>query len=113
MLRGELDRRRSVDGVDAGGENCDCRFRIGCAVEFEIDKRALAASDPVALHGANFLGPVGEFVEVAKQFLGIFRDAQKPLFEFALLHESVFVTPAASVYDLLIGEDGGTLWTPV
>ena len=59
MLGRELQRGRAVNRIDARSENGDGRSRrIGRAVEFEIDQRAFAAADPVALHGADFFRPV-------------------------------------------------------
>ena len=75
-------------------------------IEFEIDQRAFAAADPVALHGANFFRPAFELVEIAQQFVGILRDPQKPLLQLALLDERIFVAPAAAVDNLLVGQHG-------
>ena len=114
MLGRELQRGRAENRVDAGGEDGDGRSgRIGGAVEFEIHQRAFAAADPVALHGADFFRPAGQAVEIAQQFVGIVGDAQKPLLEFALLDQGVFVAPAAAVHHLLVGQHGGAFRTPV
>src|SRR5579872_5164303 len=114
MLRRKLNGCCPVDRVNASGENGDRRVsRIGCSVELEINQRAFAATDPVALHDANLLGPLPEFIEVAKQLLGILGDAQEPLFELALFDQSVFMPPAAAVDNLLISKNGGALRTPV
>ncbi len=103
MLRRQLHRGRTENRVDARGKHRDRRaprpearviFRV---VEFEIDQRAFAAPDPVALHGADFVGPAFQFVQIAQQFVGILRCAYEPLLEFALLDKGVFVTPAAPV----------------
>ena len=51
--------------------------------------------------------------EIAQKFVGIFRDAQKPLLELALLDQSIFMTPAAAIDDLFIGQHRATLGTPV
>ena len=88
-------------------------LRCGAAVEGEIHIGAFAASDPVALHGADLLRPAFHAVEALQQFLCIVGDAERPLLEFALLDRRVFVTPAAAVHDLLIGEHGGTVRAPV
>jgi len=73
MLGRELHRSRAVNGIDARGENFDSRARGPKAVvlrlrivELEIDQGAFAAPDPVALHGADFLGPAVELVEIAQ-----------------------------------------------
>ncbi len=75
----------------------------------EINLGAFAAADPVALHGAHFFRPAVELVEAVEQLLRIRGDAEEPLHQVALLHDRVFVPPAAAVDDLLIGEHGGAL----
>ena len=61
----------------------------------------------------TFSGQPSSLSRSRRKFVGIFRDAQKPLLEFALLDQSIFVAPAAAVHDLLIGEHGRTFRTPV
>ncbi len=70
MLGRELDGGRPVNRVHASGEDGDVESPVG-GVELEIDQRAFAAADPVALHGADFFRPAGEPVEVAEQFIGV------------------------------------------
>ena len=114
MLRGELQRSRAVNGVDASREDRNRRRRrVSAAIEFEIDEGTLAAPDPVALHGADFFRPPGKTPEVAQQLVGVVCDAQKPLFEIPLLHQSVFVAPAASVDHLFVGQNRGAPGAPV
>src|SRR5215471_2995398 len=115
MLGCKLNRRRAENCIDASGKHADRRSRLsGVAFELEVDKRTLAAPDPVALHDAHFLRPALELVEIAKQLLGILRGAHEPLLQLALLNQRIFVTPAAAVAQyLLIGQHGGTLRTPV
>src|SRR5580704_6330334 len=103
MLWRELDGSRAENRVHASGEDGDAVLGgVGSAVEFEIHQRARTTADPVTLHGAYFFRPAFEFVEAAKQLFGILGGAQEPLLEFALLHECVFVTPAATADHLLI-----------
>ena len=119
MFGRELHRGCTEDGVDACGENGDSRSCgpeaavLLCVIEFEIDQSAFAAADPVALHGANFFRPAGELVEIAQQFVGVLGDAEEPLFEITLLNQRVFVTPAAALHDLFVGEHSAALWAPV
>ena len=115
MLGRQLQRRRAVDGVHARGEDRDLvARRTGNAVQFEVDHRAFAAANPVALHGANFFRPALQLVQVAQQFVGVVGDAQEPLLQLALLHDRVFVPPAASARQhLLVGQHGGALRAPV
>ena len=101
---------RAVDGVDARGEDADGSE----ALDVEIDFRAFAAADPVALHGEDALGPAAfELGDVFQEFIGVGRGAEEPLFERALFHRGVFVTPAAAIDNLLIGEHGGAFGAPV
>jgi len=53
-----------------------------------------------------------ELPHVVEQCIGIGSGAEEPLFERALLDGRVFVTPAAAIDDLLIGEHGGAERTP-
>ena len=101
---------RAVDSVDARGEDADGSE----ALDVEIDFRALAAADPVALHGEDALGPAAfELGDVFEEFVGVGGGAEEPLFERALFDGGVFVTPAAAIDNLLIGEHGGAFGAPV
>src|SRR5580658_3822371 len=119
MLGRELHRGRAEDGINTRGKDADGRARGTKpsmrlrVVELEIDQGALAAADPVALHGADFFRPASELVEIAQQLVGILGDAQEPLLELALFNARIFVAPAASVNDLLVGQHGGALRAPV
>ncbi len=114
MLRRKLHRGRAENRIDARGEDADLRSRRpGVALKLEIDQRAFAAADPVALHGAHFLGPALELVEIAQQLFGVLGRAHEPLLQLALLDERVFVAPAASVDDLLVGQHRRALRAPV
>src|SRR5689334_9985011 len=111
MLRREDDAGRAVNGVDARGEDAD---RSAFSFDSEIEFRAFAAPDPVALHGEHALRPAAfELRDVLEQLIGVVRDFEEPLFERALLHGRIFVTPAAAIYHLFIGEHGSALGAPV
>ena len=114
MLGRELHRSRAENRIDARRENGD-RGSGGAdrAAQIEIDERAFAAADPVPLHDANFFRPASELVEVAQQFVSVFRDAQEPLFQLALLDERIFVAPAIATDHLFVGEHGSALRAPV
>src|SRR5581483_4485290 len=107
----ELDGSRAEDRVDTSSEDGD--LFSGGRVQTKIDQRPFAAADPVALHGTNFFRPAGKAIEITKQFIRVLSNPQEPLFEFALLDESIFVAPAASADDLFVREDGGALGAPV
>ena len=82
-------------------------------IQLKINQRAFAAPNPVALHGAHFFRPAAQLVEIAKQFIRVLGDFQKPLFQFALLDRRIFVAPAATINHLLIRQHGRALRTPI
>jgi len=109
MARCEREKRRSEDRIEARREDLD-----GFSLDFELDSRALLATDPVALHSPDVRWPSIQVVDPFEQLLSVLRNPQKPLIEVALLDERV-TPPAAFVlaFDLLVGENGLTGWTPV
>ena len=119
MLGSKLHRGRAEDRIHARGEDADGRAagsKPGVAlgiVQFEIDQRAFAAADPVALHGADFFRPAFQLVQALKQFIGILCGTYKPLFKLALPNNSIFMPPATAVHDLLIRQYRRTLRAPV
>ena len=114
MLRRKLHRSRAENRIDARGKHTDRRTRrSGRAVQFEIDQRAFAAADPVALHGADFFRPALELVEAVEQFVGILRRAHEPLFKLALLDHRVLMPPAAAIHNLFVRQHGRAFRTPV
>ena len=89
MLGGEDHVRRAEERVGACGVDAD--DLTGAAVfvalgrlvpvavsQREVDERAFAPADPVALHELDWLGPVNE-LEVAFESIGVARDPQHPL----------------------------------
>src|SRR5947207_11958054 len=83
------------------------------AFERKVDHPSFASPDPVALHGAHLFGPAGKLVNIIEQLLGIVGVPQEPLLEITLLDASLFMSPAASVNHLLVGEYCRALRTPV
>src|SRR6266850_2479144 len=110
----EDDSACAVDGVDARGENLD-GLDAGNIGYREPDTRADGFADPIALHGDDAVGPGAfKFFQIFKELIGVVSGLQKPLLDFAGLDESVFVAPAvAAVDDLLVGQHGAALRTPV
>ena len=102
-----LGRQHHVRGaeqrVGARGEDADLapgdRRRL-----VNVDLRALAAADPVALHGHRRLGPV-ERRQILEQAVGVARDAQHPL-PHVLALDGDAAALAAPLADLLVGEAG-------
>src|SRR5207237_4297829 len=80
---------------------------------FRIPPRSLTAGDAISAPCCEFLPPAPQVVQNTPPLLRITCDSQEPLLEFALLHNSVFVTPATAGNYLLICQYGGALRTPV
>ncbi len=74
------------------------RFR-----HLEANERALAAADPVALHGAHLVRPIVERIERIEQVLRVVGDLEDVLRQFALLDDGAGA-PAAPIDDLLVGQ---------
>src|SRR5437868_11528295 len=114
MLRRKLNRGRAEDRVYASSEYADRRAcGTSVALKLEVDQSAFAAPDPVALHDAHLFGPALKLIQIAQQFFSVLRRAHEPLFQLALLDQRVFVTPAAAIDHLLVGQHRGALRTPV
>src|ERR1041385_4778882 len=93
MLGRHHDRSRAVNSVDARREYTNLLLAV---FDCEVDVCAFTATDPVALSLQNFLGPSGfDLFYVSDELFGVISDAQKPLFEIALLDLSA-ATPADS-----------------
>src|SRR5262249_44598806 len=108
MFRREHQKCTAVKRVGSGSENANLLIHV---LNFEIDFRAYASADPVALEQFDSFGPIKsrEFVE---QSLGIRSDTQHPL-----PHRSSYDREAAnfafSIYNLLVRQDCAQLRTPV
>ena len=82
--------------------------KLLAGLDREVDLGAGGPADPVALHGEHAIGPVAfELLHVVQQLVGVGGDAQEPLFQGALFDGRGFVTPAAAVDHLLVGQHGG------
>src|SRR5882762_1282657 len=110
----EDDSACAVDGVDARGENLD-GLDAGNIGYRESDTCANGFADPIALHGDDAIGPSAfKFFQIFKELIGVMSGLEEPLLDFAGLDEGVFVAPAvAAVDDLLVGQHGAALGTPV
>src|SRR6266550_403435 len=114
MFWSELHRGGSINSVNPRGENTYSRARWPRrSIELKIHQRAFAAANPVALHCTDFFRPALQFVQITQQLLRILCDPQKPLLEFALLDDGIFMAPATAGNYLLICQHGGALGTPV
>ncbi len=111
MLRGDGDERDAHDRV--GPRREDLEFALAARnLVGKGEVHALAAPDPVRLHGANALGPLGEPVEPGEQFPGVVRDPEVVHRDLAPL-DGRAGAPAAAVDHLLVGEHGLVHGIPV
>src|SRR5215470_14688730 len=108
MFWREHQKRSAVKRVGSGSENANLLIHV---LNFEIDLRAFASADPVALEQFDSFGPIKsrEFVE---QSLCIRSNTQHPL-----PHRSSYDREAAnfafSIHNLLVRQDCAQLRTPV
>ena len=115
VLGREHAERHAEAGVGAGGEHAEAAARSGCpraSHDLHLELGALGATDPVALHGHDPLGPV-ELVEVVEQLLGVVGDLEEPLLEVALLDQVAGALARAVGQDLLVGQHGLAAGAPV
>ena len=109
MLRGDGKKGYAVKRVEPRRKDVDVRIE---SFDAKSERGAFAAADPVALHRPRAFGPAGELIEALQQAVGIGRDAQEPLRQVAPFDE-MLATPAAPIDDLLVGEHGSVVRTPI
>ena len=109
MLGRKHHERRAEQRVGARREDAD---RLAARRHGEVDQRAFAAADPVALHRLDRVGPV-EQVEVVDQPVGVGGDPHHPLPQRALEHREVAAVAAAVGGDLLVGQHRAQPGAPV
>src|SRR5712671_2012786 len=110
----EDDSACAVDGIDASGENF-YGLDGGNIGYREPHARADGFADPIALHGDDAIGPGAfKFFQIFKELIGVVSGLEEPLLDFTGLDEGIFMPPAvAAVDDLLVGQHGAALGTPV
>src|SRR5678816_4626482 len=88
MLGREHDEVRAEDGVDPCCKDFDdvagCRCAATCRRDAKRHTSASGSADPIALHRENFFGPALHLIERGEELVGVGRDAEVPLLEFAL-----------------------------
>ena len=104
MLGGEDHESDAEDGVGAGGEDADFLLVEAVLFDAEGDLGALAAADPVGLHGVDTVGPL-DAAEV-EEFVGIFCDSEEPLLEVSAGDGCGAAFAGAVGEDLFVGEGG-------
>ena len=109
-----LGREHGVGHAEAGvrARREDLDLDAGPAGDCHAELSAFGATDPVALHRLDALGPV-EAVEGIQQLLGVLGDAEEPLLEVAAFDDVAGALAGAVGEDLFVGEHGVASGTPV
>ena len=107
VLRRQHHERGPEERVWTGREHLD-----GAGRRREEDPCTRGATDPVALHGLQRVGPL-EHVQIVDQAIGIGRDPHHPLAHVALEDREVAAIAAPVGGDLLVGDDRAQAWAPV
>ena len=105
MFRSEANIGHAVERIGPSRVHLDTIEPGHWLVQPERQLHTTAFTDPVALHGAHSLWPAIQCVQAFEQFFCIGSDANKPLWNFAPLHDGTGA-PSASVDDLLVGQHG-------
>ncbi len=109
MFGRQTHKGRTEQGIGTGGKNFD---PLVVVYNRELYFATVAFADPVALHGQYPLRPSRKLVGPIEQFVGIISNFKEPLLQL-LLFDQVVTAPAAAIFDLFVGENGGTIGTPV
>ena len=97
-------------GVGPGGE--DLQAQVLLPGDGQVEGGPLGATDPVALHGLDPLGPV-QIVDVVQQLLGVVGDLEEPLLQVLALDQVARPLAGAVGQDLLVGQHGLAARAPV
>src|SRR5512133_809742 len=108
MFRREHQECTAVNRVGSRSENANLLINT---LNLEIDLRALASANPVALEQFDSFGPI-QFVESLEQSLRKSSDTQHPL-PHRSSHNRKAANLAFSIYNLFIRQDSSQLRTPV
>ena len=115
MLGGHHHEGGAEEGVGAGGVDAQRRVLLGALTgpeDGEGHLGALGASDPVALHELDLLGPV-HGVQVFGEAVAVGGDAHHPLAQVALEDREVAALGATIRGDLFVGQDRAQAGAPV
>ena len=107
VLGGEHQVGRPEQGVRPRRENFDVHLARG-----EQCRGTGGASDPVALHGFDLVGPV-QAVKVLEKAVRVGGDPHHPLAQPLSEDGEVAALAAALCGHLLVGQDGPQAWAPV
>ena len=109
MLSSQCHKGYAISGIRTSGVHGNLIVQSG---DFKGEFQALAAANPVALHGLYALRPAFQQVQVLQQLISIISDFEEPLAQI-LLHYIVVAAPAFAVDNLLVSEYGVTGVAPV
>ena len=103
MIRRQGNEACTEQCVRPCRENFDAGVEIGrrVAVPLELHLQAFRPADPVRLHGAHLFRPALQLLNFFQKVLGIMRDVEEPLCQFALLNQRARA-PAAPVDHLFV-----------
>jgi hypothetical protein len=108
MLRGDYHIGCTEEGVASRGVHLEHFVGVH---QLEPHTRAFAATDPVALHALDGIGPV-ERIEVIEQPVCVGGDPEYPLTDILACHMGS--TPFALAFlDFFVGKAGQTVRAPV
>src|SRR5204862_1353521 len=108
MFRREHQECTAVNRVASRSENANLLIYI---LNLEIDLRALASANPVALEQFDSFRPI-QFVEFIEQSLRIRSDAQHPL-PHRSLNDRKPANLALAIYNLFVCQNGAEFRAPV
>src|SRR5882724_6981094 len=108
MFRREHQECTAVNRVGSRRENANLLIYI---LNLEIDLRALASANPIALEQSDSFGPI-ELFEFIKQSLRICSDTQHPLPHGSPDNRKP-ADLALSIHNLLVGQNCAEFGTPV
>ena len=100
MLSSQRHEGYAISGIRAGGVNSNL---IVQRRDFKGEFQALAAADPVALHGFYALRPALEQAQILQQLISIISNLEEPLAQI-LLHNLMVAAPAFAVDNLLVSQ---------
>ena len=101
VLGGDHGVGHAEAGVGPGGE--DLQAQVVMTHDRQPERRPLGATDPVALHRLDPLGPV-QIVDVVQQLLGVVGDLEEPLLQVLALDQVPGALTGAVGQDLLVGQ---------
>ena len=110
VLRRQTHECSTIEGILTGGEHFN---GFPWAHHGKLDGSAMAFPDPVFLHAHNPIRPTGKFFTVFEHVIGIIGDFKEPAVHLLDGHFLFRMSPAAPIFNLLIGQNRLAFFTPV